>query len=569
MANAILKDGWIYAGDSATDSIAREDSTEQVGGTKYELYGIAVRFTETSLDFAISTNLPASGTTNDEGEIVHPGDLFLNFGDQSSFNAANGSADMYAIHFSDGNEADVGPMGIYSNVTATSVALSNGLGLDGGLTEYNAYVSANGGIPSIGTLPADTSYFNQIDPGNVPNIISGGILVSGGVNPLTQVPDFNVPMMEGVGSNIIGGSVDPATLPQGPFTAHFAPECDNDVIAIEINPDIEITKKTNGFDAKAPGDAVIANPGERIKWTFEVANTGNVAFLEEDVQVVDLTLSDLHELFPELDYRTDVNGDGILSPGETWTYALSGRAANLEYGTRNTTLVPDQKVAIDFEVDAFGNPLAAGTIIDDEYSSLGLTVSQQTYYDGQPQFGAMIFDTQYPTGNDEDLRSDTFSNVLIISEDGDSSNPNDSVYGGIVRFDFDYLVNNFQVGLFDVDGQYDDEALITSYRRLDDGSYQTIDSLRIEGGPGEGYIPEVDLLTNANGFDRIDIRFTGSFAITDLEFDRLVPVFGNTAQVTLNGLAHISDTDTSYYQNGPVYNSPLMQPIALAPTAVI
>lgn len=560
MANAILKNGWIYAADSVTDSISLENGIGLVGDTKYELYGIAVRYTKTSFDFAISTNLPFDGVKNYEGEQVYPGDLLLNFGDQTSFNAANGSTDMYAIHFVENNEAGVGSAGVYSNVRATSVALRNGFGIEGGLAGYNAYVESMGGIPSIGTLPADTSYFDQTESDAPPNVIASGTLVSEGVNSLTVLPDFKFPGMEKVGSNVLGGSVDINALPQGPVTIHFAPECNNDIIAIAVDPSISIIKKTNGNDAKTPDQAVMLNPGDFIEWTFEVSNTGNVSFLREDIKVLDTTLN----VRPFLDRSTDTGNDGILSPGETWTYILEGEAFDLRQSNFINPIVALQRVSIDFEVDAFGNPLEAGNFVTDQYSSIGLTLSQETWWDGQPNYGLMIFDSANPTGGDEDLRSEDLNNILIISQDGNANDPNDSWYGGIIRLDFDYLVNNFQTTMIDIDEK---DALITGYRRMEDGIYNEVGRVYVEGKEEEGYRPQIDVLTDDYGFDRIDIRLVGSGAVSGFEFDRIVPMYHNTAEVTINGLYGVSNSDSSYYYNGPEYSSPLVQPIS--PIAVI
>lgn len=71
------------------------------------------------------------------------------------------------------------------------------------------------------------------------------------------------------------------------------------------------------------------------------------------------------------------------------------------------------------------NPFAAGTVIDDEYE--GVTVSA-TGGSGQ----AMVFDSANPTGGDDDLGSDTLGGVLIVSEDGDSSDPDDNAAGGSI-----------------------------------------------------------------------------------------------------------------------------------------
>ena len=52
----------------------------------------------------------------------------------------------------------------------------------------------------------------------------------------------------------------------------------------------------------------------------------------------------------------------------------------------------------------------------------------------------MIFDSANPTGGDDDLGSDTLGGVLIISEDGDSTDPDDNAAGGSICFDFDDVV---------------------------------------------------------------------------------------------------------------------------------
>lgn len=78
------------------------------------------------------------------------------------------------------------------------------------------------------------------------------------------------------------------------------------------------------------------------------------------------------------------------------------------------------------------NDLSAGTVVDNEYSAEGVTVSA---VGGSGQ--AMIFDTANPTGGDWDLQTNNLGKALIISEDGDSSDPDDNASGGILRFTFD------------------------------------------------------------------------------------------------------------------------------------
>ena len=55
---------------------------------------------------------------------------------------------------------------------------------------------------------------------------------------------------------------------------------------------------------------------------------------------------------------------------------------------------------IDFEIDAHGNPLAAGDIITDQWATWGVHVTT----DDPVNRPAMIFDSANPTGNVGDLR---------------------------------------------------------------------------------------------------------------------------------------------------------------------
>lgn len=75
--------------------------------------------------------------------------------------------------------------------------------------------------------------------------------------------------------------------------------------------------------------------------------------------------------------------------------------------------------------------LAAGDIVNNQYEGQGVTISSSSY---NP---AMVFDTDNPTGGDYDLATNNLGNVLIISEDGDSSDPDDNAGGGSICFTFD------------------------------------------------------------------------------------------------------------------------------------
>lgn len=98
--------------------------------------------------------------------------------------------------------------------------------------------------------------------------------------------------------------------------------------------------------------------------------------------------------------------------------------------------------------------------------------------------GVMIFDTANPTGEDEDLASADLGMILILSEDGSTTDPDDNALGGYIRFTFDPPVSEvISLGLKDFDsdgssitGKYDDgidfaEILVEA---SEDGGEQTV-----------------------------------------------------------------------------------------------
>lgn len=78
------------------------------------------------------------------------------------------------------------------------------------------------------------------------------------------------------------------------------------------------------------------------------------------------------------------------------------------------------------------NGLSRGTIVTDQFADRGLTISS-----ANSDNPVMIFDTARPTGHDYDLRTRNLKKVLILSEDGHSSDPDDNAGGGTFIFDFE------------------------------------------------------------------------------------------------------------------------------------
>ncbi|MEM7592222.1 MAG: vanadium-dependent haloperoxidase [Cyanobacteria bacterium P01_A01_bin.83] len=156
----------------------------------------------------------------------------------------------------------------------------------------------------------------------------------------------------------------------------------------------------------------------------------------------------------------------------------------------------EETESLDFEE----SDLAAGTIISDQFT--GVTISS----DG---LSPMIFDTANPTGGDIDLASDSLGNVLILSEDGDSSNPDDNDIGGIFYFDWHDPINLESVSLIDVE---EVGGSITAYGEGNQvlGSFDT-SNLTDDGLTGSVNIGLEDV-------SRIELTLIGSGAITEISY---------------------------------------------------
>jgi N-acetylglutamate synthase-like GNAT family acetyltransferase len=119
------------------------------------------------------------------------------------------------------------------------------------------------------------------------------------------------------------------TGPGGPTDSDVSHYCNP---TTPPEPGIDIEKLTNGVDADTEADAPEIAPGETVTWTYHVTNTGTVAFSASEVVVTDdngTPGNAADDFTPTRVLASDVGSDGILSPGEVWTYTASATAQEL------------------------------------------------------------------------------------------------------------------------------------------------------------------------------------------------------------------------------------------------
>ncbi|MGK7940825.1 MAG: SdrD B-like domain-containing protein, partial [Crocosphaera sp.] len=334
--------------------------------------------------------------------------------------------------------------------------------------------------------------------------------------------------------NLLGGNytvmVDGATVPAG-LKQTFDADGGNDGMSmleladggsnleqdfgyIKLVQGIDIEKFTNGVDADTPDAAAEILAGDTVTWTYEVTNTGEVAFDESEIKVIDDQEGIISNIIDQGD------GDSTLAAGETWVYEQTGIAQDL-FTVTNTV--------IDFETDGLGNALPAGTIIDDEYQNLGVTISAT-------KFGAMIFDSANPTGGDFDLATKSEGNILIISEDGDSSDPDDNAGGGVITFKLDNSVEVNSINFVDIE-ETGGKVLTTDA----DGNISTTSI----PAPGDGSLQTLNI--NDSDVVKIEVHLVGSGAISGLDFDSIGDgIYKNIGTVVAGD---VTDSDHSHYIN--------------------
>jgi len=157
----------------------------------------------------------------------------------------------------------------------------------------------------------------------------------------------------------------------------------------------------------------------------------------------------------------------------------------------------------------------------------------------------MIFDTfcgggerSNCSGGDTDLffpasKGFNFGNALIISEDNNSADPDDSQKGGTISFNFNRLVRLEQFGLLDIDES--NNVTITTYADADRN--QQVQQFSVQGA-GDN---ETQTVTGFNDtrVQRLDVFLPGSGAVDNIAYEPVpepLTILGSATALGFGGL---------------------------------
>ncbi len=193
------------------------------------------------------------------------------------------------------------------------------------------------------------------------------------------------------------------------------------------------------------------------------------------------------------------SGDDVVISGAGADTIFGGAGADdIEAGSGDDTIYGDNPT-FDGILDLSG--LSAGDLVENQFVTDGVRVSSI-----DPDHPVMVFDADNPTGGDADLGVPGAGNVLILSEDGDASDPDDDADGGTFVFEFagpstvnsiDFIAQSAgEIRLYDEDGNLIAEVDIPA------GADNTLFTQAI----------------NFAGVTRMEIVLSGGGAVTNLDF---------------------------------------------------
>ncbi len=391
---------------------------------------------------------------------------------------------------------DIGEVGI-SNVQVSLRVDDDGTpGPSAGDSVYDTRITGADGDYLFAYLPPE-DYWVDVTDATVP---AGLVQSPGNIDPPTD-PIGSAPLYAIATDDVFLTADFGYTAPGG--TALIGDYVWNDIDRDGIQDPTEVGLADVTLELRSAGpDGVFGTGDDVVEDTTTTAADGSYLFTGvaagEYIVVVTDTGNELNGFAPTVGPQSE--GSSVSAPV---TVAGGDVVDDVDFGYAPAACLP----RIDFETDALGNPLVAGQIIDDEWAEWGITAS---FTVNAPSTGPlMIFDSANPTGGDVDLGSPNETcappgpgigtegevgqpgencfpqrNLLIISEDGDGSDPDDAADGGTIVFSFA------------------DELEIDALSFLDSENNQ--DSVEVLAAPVDDYADQFDVTSFINSDGALD-----------------------------------------------------------------
>ena len=95
--------------------------------------------------------------------------------------------------------------------------------------------------------------------------------------------------------------------------------------------EIAVVKLVERRGCEHAGGGPVLTPGAPVTWTYVVTNPGTVPLSNVTVTDDNGTPGNAADDFLPTFTGGDTNGNGLLDPGETWTYTASGTVGTIDY----------------------------------------------------------------------------------------------------------------------------------------------------------------------------------------------------------------------------------------------